>query len=450
MLSTVKIDMPVPSILNDQGMSHQEEARMKDKNARNNFSEQDDLSHAVRTPLHVLGGYVASLEKLSQGFNPLKMSDQDVRINLFRRSARLGRYLSTIQAQAELLVGGNYVEFFRQRSSSEKSDSSDELSISVFREALASLTTHINHLEAAQEKLKTLVLHFEKLSADEFKNQFDEIAMEIKTIAVQIKKEMDNLNGTIPSAVNAPLSVMKKEKNFKPLRVLIVDDIAANQRILRRMLGKQHCCEFANNGKEAVEKYSENNFDIIFMDIQMPVMDGLEATREIRQQELATNKRRTPIIASTAIDSSALEKGITVAAGMDGYIMKPYDEKRVREIIHLHTTEKGEKVCQESERDERPFMPIFPRRKIVRNGIFARSASVPGTANSRMVSPGSDPGPSCFDVNAEKNPELASSASRWGASPDGHGLLAKFHLLRHENSNDLVPAFFAGSEVTPR
>jgi CheY-like chemotaxis protein len=446
MLSTLKIEMPVSST-NEQSMIHQEETKVEYKNARNNFSKQDDLSHALRTPLHVLGGYVAGLEKFLQGFGQLRMPGPTVRINLFRRSARLGHYLSTIQAQNELLANGNYVEFFQQtRLSSEQSDN-HESSIAVFREALASMTSHINHLQLAQEKLKTLICHYDKLTMEELKNQFDEITIETQTIVSQIKKEVDVLNGTLPVAVNAPLLETKKNQQRTPLRILIVDDMPANRTILARLLGKQHCCEFASNGQEAVEKYSENNFDIIFMDIQMPVMDGLQATVAIRQHELATNKRRIPIIASTAIDSATLEKGITVAAGMDGYIMKPYDQKRVREIIHLHT-EKSEKVYagNESDMDEIPLTPTFPRRKISRNGSPVRSKSAPAITNSRVVSPGSDPGPLRFRTMPTKNSELVSALPRRTPS-DGRGLLAKFHLLGHENRGNLAPVLLAKSDV---
>ncbi len=450
MLSAAEIKMPVSSTLNEQGMSPKEEARLAAKNAKNNFSKLDDLSHAVRTPLHVLGGYVAGLQKFSQGFSQLKMPDPALRINLFRRSANLARYLSTIQAQSELLAGGEYVEFFRQ-TSSKKSDKPEEASIALFRETLASLASHINRLQAAQEKLKTLVRHYERVNPAELKNQFDEIAMEIQVSAAQIKKETDDLNGTLPLAVSAPPAQIKKNLSALPLRILIVDDMPMNRKVLARLIGKQYHCEFASNGKEAVEKYAENHFDIIFMDIQMPVMDGLEATLAIRQQELATNKRRTPVIASTAIDSGALEKGITVAAGMDGYIMKPYDEKRVQEIIHLHT-DKREKACPESESDmdERSLTPTFPRRKILWNGLSARSLSGPATANSRVISPASDPGPSRFSPVLAKNPALLS-VSPWNTPSNGHGLLARFHLLRHENKSNLAAEkLLSGSDRTPR
>jgi CheY-like chemotaxis protein len=345
----------------------------------------------------------------------LKTSDPAFQRDLLRRSTSLDRYLSALQAQAGLLAEGDYSEFFRQAPLSSKgSIKPSGSSIAVFKETLASLADHINHLQATQKKLKTLVHHCESLKAEELKSQLDEIGREIKAIVLQIKKDKDDLNGTVSPAVsspvNIPLSERVKENNLKPLRILIVDDMPVNQRILKRMLGKQHCCEFANNGKEAVEKYSENHFDIIFMDIQMPVMDGLEAAREIRQQELTTNKRRTPIIASTAIHSDTLDKGITVTAGMDGYIMKPYDEKQVQGIIHLHTG-KGEKIGSESESEieDRPSTPTFPNERRREN-----SYNFP-----------------------------ARSAASWSTPSDGHKLLAKFHLLRQKKKDNFAQDLLA-------
>jgi CheY-like chemotaxis protein len=415
MLSTLKIEMPVSS--NEQSLigPKEETRRIEAKNPNNDFSELDNLSHAVRTPLHVLGGYVAGLEKFSQGLSPLKISDPVLRITLFRRSVRLGHYLSTMQAQSELLASGNYVEFFRQTASKE-SDKLGDSSIAVFTETLASLASHINHLQAAQEKLKKLIYHFKKLNEEELKNQFDEIAIEIQAIVAQIKKDRDNLNEAISPAVSSSVSIQlsgrEKESDVKRLRILVVDDIPANQKILKRMLGKQHCCEFASNGKEAVEKYSENTFDIIFMDIQMPVMNGLEAASEIRQQELATHKRRTPIIASTAIDSDTLDKGITVAAGMDGYIMKPYDKKRVREIIHLHT-DKGSKIGSESGSDveDRPSTPTFPNEQ--------------------------------RQEKADDFPKR--SAASWSTPSDGQKFLTNFHLFRQRKKDNSAQGLLAKS-----
>jgi CheY-like chemotaxis protein len=245
---------------------------------------------------------------------------------------------------------------------------------------------------------------------------------------------------------------------FVPLRILIVDDMPLNRKILARILEKDYRCEFASNGKEAFEKYLEKDFDIIFMDIQMPVMDGLEATIAIRQQEFIKHKRRTPIIALTAIGPGALDQGITLAAGMDGYITKPYGEKRIRETIRLHIG-KGERLCQSSERemDDRPLTSNFLTKKILRNSSPTRRASSPelsthATTNSLRALLGSDEskaGPSSLEPVPTENLELLS-VPPGSTSSDEHELLARFHLLHHENSDGLAQDLLSELEVTTR
>jgi CheY-like chemotaxis protein len=82
-----------------------------------------------------------------------------------------------------------------------------------------------------------------------------------------------------------------------------------------------HNCVMAANGREALMAFAATTFDLILMDIQMPEMDGLEATRRIREQERRTGKR-VPIIAVTA-NSNRIDREQCYEAGMDGCIFKP-------------------------------------------------------------------------------------------------------------------------------
>jgi len=109
---------------------------------------------------------------------------------------------------------------------------------------------------------------------------------------------------------------------LQPLRILLAEDNPVNQKLAFQILTKAgHLVVVAENGLEAVEKHKTGDFDLILMDIQMPEMDGLEATRIIRQSEETTG-RRIPIIAMTA---SAFKKDEEdcFRAGMDAYISKP-------------------------------------------------------------------------------------------------------------------------------
>ncbi len=106
------------------------------------------------------------------------------------------------------------------------------------------------------------------------------------------------------------------------LRILLAEDNPVNQRLALRLLEKHgHSATAVNNGKEAVRVSSEQPFDVILMDVHMPEMDGIEATRSIRRLETKTGLH-IPIIAITA-SAMKEDREACLAAGMDGYVSKP-------------------------------------------------------------------------------------------------------------------------------
>jgi signal transduction histidine kinase/CheY-like chemotaxis protein len=117
-----------------------------------------------------------------------------------------------------------------------------------------------------------------------------------------------------------------------PLRILLTEDNAVNQRLASRLLEKEgHVVVVADNGANALKACRENTFDLILMDVQMPVMDGIEATAAIRQAEQATG-HRLPIIAMTA-HAMAGDRQRFLKAGMDGYVSKPIHSRELLEAI---------------------------------------------------------------------------------------------------------------------
>ncbi|MFC1467663.1 response regulator [Verrucomicrobiota bacterium] len=118
------------------------------------------------------------------------------------------------------------------------------------------------------------------------------------------------------------------------LRVLLVEDNLVNQKVARHFLERLNCeVDLAVNGREAVDATLSTTYDLIFMDCQMPEMDGYEATRAIRSNEKERNApRHLPIIALTAhaLDSDR-EKCLEV--GMDDYLSKPINQKKLKKII---------------------------------------------------------------------------------------------------------------------
>jgi len=113
------------------------------------------------------------------------------------------------------------------------------------------------------------------------------------------------------------------------LKLLIVEDIKMNQVVIEMMLAKLGVtCEIKNNGKEALNYLKDNNVDIILMDCRMPIMDGFEATKILRQQ--AYNK---PIIALTA-GTTNTEREECLACGMDDIVNKPYQIKDLAKVLN--------------------------------------------------------------------------------------------------------------------
>ncbi len=115
----------------------------------------------------------------------------------------------------------------------------------------------------------------------------------------------------------------------KGLEILIVEDNATNQQLLVANLRKyQVNTTLADNGKEAVEFYKTGYFDMILMDIQMPIMDGLEATKLIREYEELSAKKRTPLVAVTAY---TIENELS--SDFDGFLRKPYHSDELRSLL---------------------------------------------------------------------------------------------------------------------
>ncbi|MGR3320206.1 MAG: response regulator [Candidatus Anammoxibacter sp.] len=106
----------------------------------------------------------------------------------------------------------------------------------------------------------------------------------------------------------------------EPKKILYVEDDINNVKLVRLFLqDTDYQLYQAKNGQVAVDKFMAGNYDIVLMDIEMPVMDGLAATREIRAWETEQGMKRTPIIALTASESPKK----TAAAGCTEYLMKP-------------------------------------------------------------------------------------------------------------------------------
>ena len=114
-----------------------------------------------------------------------------------------------------------------------------------------------------------------------------------------------------------------------PLRVLLAEDATDSQLLMQAYLKGRNCTvDIAPNGAEAVSRVQATHYDIVFMDLEMPVMDGVEATRRIREYEQSSNSPAVPIVALTACTSGEIANRC-VNSGFSAYMAKPVTKKTV-------------------------------------------------------------------------------------------------------------------------
>jgi CheY-like chemotaxis protein len=138
--------------------------------------------------------------------------------------------------------------------------------------------------------------------------------------------------GAQPDSVLITRHNLKGSGQQRELKILLVEDNPVNQKLALTFLSKWgHRVAVAENGAQAVEQARQQVFDVILMDLQMPVMGGLEATRLIREHEQGL-QRYTPVVAMTA-NAMDEDRQRCLDAGMDEYISKPLDTERLRSIL---------------------------------------------------------------------------------------------------------------------
>jgi len=127
-------------------------------------------------------------------------------------------------------------------------------------------------------------------------------------------------------------NIFNDKIELKDAAILLVEDNYSNQQIMTLYLKNDvRKIEVASNGREALEKFGMAKYDLILMDVQMPVMDGFKATQKIRELEISTNTR-VPIIAVTA-NAFPEDKDRCLTAGMDDYISKPFQPEELLEKL---------------------------------------------------------------------------------------------------------------------
>jgi two-component system, sensor histidine kinase len=135
-----------------------------------------------------------------------------------------------------------------------------------------------------------------------------------------------------PTILRSVKVLRDKGDLLRGLRILLAEDNRVNQKIAKRLLEKRgHHVVLAANGKEALEALAQASFDLVLMDVNMPDMDGIQATIAIREKEKSTGFHQS-IIAMTALAMKG-DRERCLAAGMDGYLSKPIDLQQLDDVL---------------------------------------------------------------------------------------------------------------------
>ncbi|MDP3429172.1 MAG: response regulator, partial [Desulfomicrobium sp.] len=135
--------------------------------------------------------------------------------------------------------------------------------------------------------------------------------------------------GQVPARIGAAIG-----NDLDVLHILLVEDDAVSMFAARRVLEKAgHTVTAATDGSEVLPLLRAHDFDVILMDVQLPVMDGLQATAVVRAETSLGDKSRIPIVAMTAYAMSG-DREKFLAAGMDDYIAKPVSARELLDALH--------------------------------------------------------------------------------------------------------------------
>ena len=226
--------------------------------------------------------------------------------------------------------------------------------------------TFVECQDAQPNSFDGLFVHYEEIDKKELKRIAARHSSDSQIVLVTQLKNRDNILDIAPifsQIIYEPISFSKMEKSieilsenkkehngnvsdmFHGLKALVVEDNPVNLKMIVRTLENLGISsDTAKDGKESVDMYIKNRYDVIFMDIQMPVMNGVDATKAILRHERKNHLTHTPIVAVT---TNALkgDRDRYLAQGMDEYIAKPIDlNKFITVLKQFYTTRQGEQL----------------------------------------------------------------------------------------------------------
>ena len=177
----------------------------------------------------------------------------------------------------------------------------------------------------------------------------------LRLVCVALKKQKGNLEPALPGQTSRMAAGAANS-----LRILVAEDSPDNRLLMQIYLKNQgYRLTFVEDGKSAVERFAAERFDLILMDIRMPLMDGLTATRAIRAIEVARASPSIPIIALTA-DASVDDKRISCEAGCNDHLAKPISKAKLIEAIQEYETRRDISETPPGESSPPIFVEILP------------------------------------------------------------------------------------------
>ena len=232
------------------------------------------------------------------------------------------------------------------------------------------------------------------------------------------------------------------QKSLKGLRVLAVEDNELNRMVLQVILKK---CEvvvsIAHNGQEAIDMIQEKEFDIVLMDVQMPILDGLEATKYIREELKLT----TPIIGLSA-NAMREEVEICKQAGMNDYLVKPYSERSLVEVMKKWSAEEKVTPVEDVFIEQREELDLSMLKQYVGNDTNVLKDVVSGYL--QHLPPQLDRlelalvGADIIALRHELH-QLKASMEIIGVRPDGLSFAGISNELKTEGLSDIAKAAIA-------
>lgn len=198
------------------------------------------------------------------------------------------------------------------------------------------------------------------LSSGGLSCEADRMALGFAQILLKPVRQMqlfDAISSAMQESANKTqrLHIAKNQQtlpDYSSKRLLVVEDNPINQKVIMAMLNKFNCtADLAENGQQALDKLTQQTYDLVLMDCQMPILDGYSAVRILRGQELTNKCLRTPVVALTA-HASQEERGKCLSAGMDDFLSKPITRSELATMLaHWLEEAKPTKITPKETKD---------------------------------------------------------------------------------------------------